>query len=47
MKKIITILYFITFFAKIFAGQLGDGTNTYQRTPVYIMDEVKAVHSQD
>lgn len=46
MKKKITILYFITFFTEIFAGQLGDGTNKYQRTPVYIMDEVKEVHSQ-
>lgn len=45
MKKIITILFFITFFTQIFAGQLGDGTNKYQRTPVYIMDEVKEVSS--
>ena len=45
MKKTIAILYYILFFASIFAGQLGDGTNKYQRLPVYIMDEVKEVHS--
>ena len=34
MKRIISVLYCITVFVEIFAGQLGDGTNKYQKTPV-------------